>query len=84
MVIETPGEYQRECFEQYSLLTEKSGCFEVQYKPYHLIGLELGLSIASIICRGEPTGHTQTFAADVVARWVRSSTVKVASWYMAN
>ncbi len=39
----------------------------MQYKPYHLIGLELGISIANIMCRGEPTGQCQTFAADTVA-----------------
>lgn len=36
-------------------------------KPYHLIGLELGVSIASIMLRGEPTGQTQTWAGDVIA-----------------
>ena len=67
VILEAPGEYQRECFGQYGLLTDKSGRFAAQYKPYHLIGLELGVSVASIMCRGEPTGQTQTFAADVVA-----------------
>jgi predicted homoserine dehydrogenase-like protein len=38
-----------------------------QYKPYHLIGLELGVSVASIMVRGEPNGQTKIFAADVVA-----------------
>ena len=67
VIIEAPGEYQRECFGQYGMLTDKSGRFAVQYKPYHFIGLELGVSVASIMCRGEPTGQTRTFAADVVA-----------------
>jgi len=39
----------------------------VQYKPFHLIGLELGVSVANIMCRGEPTGQCKTWAADVVA-----------------
>lgn len=47
--------------------TDKSGRYAAQYKPYHLIGLELGISVASIMCRGEPTGQCQTFAADTVA-----------------
>ncbi|KAJ6007390.1 SAF domain-containing protein [Penicillium herquei] len=51
----------------YGLKTDKSGRFAAQYKPYHLIGLELGISIASIMCRGEPTGQCRTFAADVAA-----------------
>ena len=41
--------------------------YAAQYKPYHLIGLELGFSVASIMCRGEPTGQTKTWAGDVVA-----------------
>lgn len=47
--------------------TDSSGRFAAQYKPYHLIGLELGVSVANIMCRGEPTGQTRTWAADVVA-----------------
>ena len=67
VIIEAPGEYQRECFAQYGMKTDKSGRFAAQYRPYHLIGLELGVSVANIMCRGEPTGQTRTFAADVVA-----------------
>lgn len=47
--------------------TDNSGHYAAQYKPYHLIGLELGISVANIMCRGEPTGQCQTFAGDVVA-----------------
>ncbi|KAK5091433.1 hypothetical protein LTR05_001616 [Lithohypha guttulata] len=67
VVIEAPGEYQRECFAQYGLKTDSSGRYAVQYKPFHLIGLELGVSVANIMCRGEPTGQTKTWKADVVA-----------------
>jgi predicted homoserine dehydrogenase-like protein len=62
-----PGEYQRECFKQYGLKTDSSGWYAAQYKPYHLIGLELGVSVASIMVRGEPTGQTKTWTGDVVA-----------------
>lgn len=47
--------------------THFSRQYAVQYKPYHLIGLELGISVATIMCRGEPTGQTRTWAGDVVA-----------------
>lgn len=67
VVIEAPGEYQRECFAQYGMKTDSSGWYAAQSKPYHLIGLELGVSIANIMCRGEPTGQCKTFAADTVA-----------------
>jgi predicted homoserine dehydrogenase-like protein len=62
-----PGPYQQECFAQYGMKTDKSGRYAAQYKPYHLIGLELGISVASIMCRGEPTGQCKTFAVDTVA-----------------
>ena len=67
VVIRAPGLYQKECFAQYGLKTDDSGWYAAQYKPYHLIGLELGISVATIMCRGEPTGQCQTFAADTVA-----------------
>lgn len=62
-----PGEYQRECFAQYGMKTDPSGRYAVQYKPFHFIGLELGVSVANIMCRGEPTGQCKTWIADVVA-----------------
>ena len=37
------------------------------YKPYHLIGLELGISVLSAALRGEPTGQPQGWRGDVVA-----------------
>ncbi|KAK4962085.1 hypothetical protein LTR10_002582 [Elasticomyces elasticus] len=67
VIIEAPGPYQMECFKQYGLETDSTGKYAAQYKPFHLIGLELGVSIASIMCRGEPTGQTRTWAGDVVA-----------------
>jgi predicted homoserine dehydrogenase-like protein len=67
VVIEAPDEYQRECFAQYGIETDDSGRYAAQYKPYHLIGLELSISVASIMVRGEPTGQTRTWAGDVVA-----------------
>ncbi|KAG8163036.1 hypothetical protein KVR01_007514 [Diaporthe batatas] len=67
VVIEAASQYQRDCFRQYGLKTDTSGKYAAQYKPYHLIGLELGISVANIMCRGEPTGQTKTWAGDVVA-----------------
>ncbi|KAF2093829.1 SAF domain-containing protein [Rhizodiscina lignyota] len=67
VIIEAPGDYQKDCFKQYGLKTDSTGRYAAQYKPYHLIGLELGVSIATIMVRGEPTGQTKTFAGDVVA-----------------
>ncbi|MBY0409754.1 MAG: flagellar biosynthesis protein FlgA, partial [Burkholderiaceae bacterium] len=37
------------------------------YKRWHLIGLEVGVSVASVALRGEPTGVATCWNADVVA-----------------
>jgi predicted homoserine dehydrogenase-like protein len=67
VAFEAPGEYQRECFAQYGMKTDSTGRYAAQSKPYHLIGLELEVSVATIMCRGEPTGSCKTFVGDVVA-----------------
>lgn len=67
VVIEAPSEYVRDCFAQYGLKTDTSGRYTATYKPYHLIGLELGISVASAALRGEPTGAAWEFRADAVA-----------------
>lgn len=67
VVIEAMSRYVRECFAQYGLRTDASGRFAAMYKPYHLIGLELGTSVASVALRGEATGSTGGFRADAVA-----------------
>ena len=64
---EAPSDYVRKCFSEYGLKTDPSGRYSAMYKPYHLIGLELGLSVASIAVRAEPTGTTRGFSGDVVA-----------------
>jgi predicted homoserine dehydrogenase-like protein len=61
------SEYVRKCFAEYGLVTDDSGNYSAMYKPYHLIGLELGISVASAGLRGEPTGAPDDFRGDVVA-----------------
>ena len=60
------SEYVERCFKEYGLVTDPSGQYSALYKPFHLIGLELGISIASVGLRGEPTGAPIGFNADVV------------------
>lgn len=66
-VFEAPSRYVQECFAQYGLKTDASGRYAATYKPYHLIGLELGISVASIAVRGEATGATGAWRGDVAA-----------------
>jgi predicted homoserine dehydrogenase-like protein len=67
VVLKAPNEYARTCFKEYGLKTDASGWYAAMYKPYHLIGLELGISVLSAALRGEPTGQTRGFNGDVVA-----------------
>ncbi len=61
------NDYVRRCFGEYGLATDDSGNFAAMYKPWHLIGLELGISVASVGLRGEATGAATGFRGDVVA-----------------
>ena len=67
VVFEAPSRYVVDCFAQYGLKTDASGRYAAMYKPYHLIGLELGISVASAALRHEATGCTRGFTGDVVA-----------------
>ncbi|MEM7189171.1 MAG: Gfo/Idh/MocA family oxidoreductase [Pseudomonadota bacterium] len=60
-------EYQKNCFEEYFVHTDDSGLYFCRYHQYHLIGLELGMSVANVGIRGESTGASKDFRADVVA-----------------
>ncbi|MBI1965900.1 MAG: Gfo/Idh/MocA family oxidoreductase [Betaproteobacteria bacterium] len=61
------SDYVRRCFLEYGLVTDESGNYAAMYKPHHLIGLELGISVASVGLRGEPTGAPTGFRGDVVS-----------------
>lgn len=61
------ADYVRRCFKEYGVTTDKSGRYATLYRPSHLIGLELGISVASAALRGEPTGRTNGLVSDVVA-----------------
>jgi predicted homoserine dehydrogenase-like protein len=67
VVIEAPNDYAAACFRQYGMNTDATGRYSAMYKPFHLIGLELNVSILSAAILGRPTGSTQGFNADVVA-----------------
>jgi len=64
---EAPSEYVRNCFSQYGVSTDDSGRYSVLYRPFHLIGLELGISVIAAGVTGQATGVAQDFRGDVVA-----------------
>jgi len=67
VVLEAPTDYVQRCFAEYGLITDASGRYSAMYKPYHLIGLELGISVASVGLRREATGAATGFRGDAVA-----------------
>jgi len=62
-----PDEYTRQCFNQYGLMTDKSGWFGSMWRPFHLIGLETSVSVLSAALRQEPTGVSKCYRADAVS-----------------
>ncbi len=67
VVFEGESEYIRRCFMEYGVKTDNSGRYACMYKRWHLIGLEVGISVASVGLRGEPTGCATGWRADAVA-----------------
>jgi predicted homoserine dehydrogenase-like protein len=67
VVVEGETDYARQCFREYAMLPDKSGRYAALYRPIHMIGLELGISVASAALRGEPTGAPTGFRSDVAA-----------------
>jgi len=67
VVVESPNEYVQRCFKEYGLLPDQTSKYSCLYRPTHLIGLELGISVAAAACRKEPTGAATGWRADVVA-----------------
>lgn len=67
VAFEGESEYIRRCFAEYGVKTDASGRYACLYKRWHLIGLEVGISVASVGLRGEPTGCATGFRADAVA-----------------
>ncbi len=67
VTVEGETDYIRNCFEEYNAHTDPSGRYFTLYKRWHLIGLEVGMSVASVALRGEATGVANCWNADVVA-----------------
>lgn len=67
VTVEGETDYIRNCFEEYNAHTDPTGRYFTLYKRWHLIGLEVGYSVASVVLRGEATGAATGWQADVVA-----------------
>lgn len=67
VVLEAPNDYAAACFKQYGLPTDSTGRFASMYKPFHLIGLELSISVLSAALRHEPTGQAREMRGTVAS-----------------
>ncbi|MDP6787412.1 MAG: flagellar biosynthesis protein FlgA [Rhodospirillales bacterium] len=67
VVFEAPSDYVERCFADYGLITDPSGRYTALWRPYHLIGLELGISVAYAGLMDQATGCATGFRADVAA-----------------
>jgi predicted homoserine dehydrogenase-like protein len=67
VVIEGESDYARRCFKEYAMLPDRSCRYAALYRPIHMIGLELGVSVASAALRKESTGAPTGFHSDVAA-----------------
>jgi predicted homoserine dehydrogenase-like protein len=66
VAFEASNDYAARCFQEYGVVTDASGRTTALYRPFHLIGLELNVSILSAALRGEATGAPTGFRGDVV------------------
>jgi len=67
VVFKAANDYAAACFKQYGLPTDSTGRYAAMYKPFHLIGLELSISVLNVALRGEPTGSCRAWRGDAVA-----------------
>jgi len=66
-VVEGDIDYVRRCFTEYNMLQDSTSRFAALYRPTHLIGLELGISVAHAALHRQPTGAARGWRGDVVA-----------------
>ena len=64
---EAETDYIKRCFAEYGVKTDPTGRYACLYKRWHMIGLEVGISVASVGLRNEPTGVATGWRADAVA-----------------
>ena len=67
VVFKANSSYVSRCFGEYGVPVDDTGEYAALWRPVHLIGLELGYSVARALLDKQPTGATRSFEADAVA-----------------
>ena len=56
VVITSPQPYLRRCFAEYGMPVDRTGTYAAMYRPYHLVGMELPISVARAALDRRATG----------------------------
>lgn len=67
VVIKAPNDYASGCFAEYPWHPDEDRRYIAMSKPFHLVGMELNITIANVALLGAPTGAPRGFSADVIA-----------------
>jgi predicted homoserine dehydrogenase-like protein len=67
VVIRAPNDYAAACFSQYGMNIDDTGRYAAMYRPFHLIGLELSISVLQAALNQQATGSPRCWRGDVVA-----------------
>ncbi len=76
VVVTSPRPYIRRCFAEYGLPVDRTGRYAAVYRPHHLVGMELPVSVARAVLDRQATGSPLPVPqAAVVSAAKRSLTV---------
>jgi predicted homoserine dehydrogenase-like protein len=67
VVLKASNDYAAACFSQYGMPTDATGRYAAMYRPFHLIGMELSISVLHAALNRHATGAPKGWRADVVA-----------------
>lgn len=72
VVFEALNDFTKRSLVEYGIKMDPSGRYAAMYRPYHLVGLELSISVLRAGLLGQATGSSIGFTGDVVARAKRN------------
>lgn len=72
VVFEAANDFIKQSLIEYHMKLDSSGRYAAMYRPFHLVGLELSVSVLKAGLLGQATGSSTDFVADVVARAKRN------------
>ena len=67
VIFKSDSYYTEQCFREYGVPVDDSGQYAALWRPIHLIGSELGFSVATALLDKKSTGATKAFSGDAVS-----------------